>query len=263
MSMTSSDNERKIYLLTYAGLPVAENQTSAKFDILYNEAFITGYSDEYKNPLWTVYRWGNMQGEYNSNIDSKWERTRGFKIDPRTQAKIQHEDYEKPYDRGHMCPNSALNIQYGHMAQLESYLMSNICPQKDDFNRGIWMHLEGYIRETLSQDDTKNKEIQDVYVITGPVFGENPKKMSSGVPIPDAFYKILTYKRGYFGTMKAVCFMFPHHQEWDRKDKNFLKYAVTIDEVEKATGLNFFSDLSETKQKNLESIKRNFEFEDI
>lgn len=257
-----SDDSQKIELLSYGGLPLVENQ---EVKVLYNTAFITGYSEKMKNPLWTVYRLGNMQGNYSENGITKWERTRGFKVDNRTVAKVSHEDYTgSGYDRGHMAPNSGILVQYGQMAQLETFFMSNICPQSEKLNRGIWQKLEQKVRTEISQDDTKDKEIQDVYVITGPIFGnkDNSDKLASGVAIPTSFYKILVYQRGYFGTPKAVAFCFPQKPEYTDAD-DLLKYVTTVDAIEDSTGLNFYPMLSETKQRNLESKKRNFQLEDI
>ncbi len=84
----------------------------------------------------------------------KWERPFRFEIDIRTDAKVNHDDYTGTgYDRGHMAPNAALLAQYGQIAQLETYLMSNICPQTGSLNRGIWAKLETQARNVISQDD--------------------------------------------------------------------------------------------------------------
>ncbi|MEP0986015.1 DNA/RNA non-specific endonuclease [Ekhidna sp.] len=254
---TCKAQEHLVPLFTYGGLPQGSD-----IQILYNQAFITGYSNEKKSPLWVCYRLGNVQGSYDDadNTIIKWERPYSFQVDNRTSAKVTHDDYTSSgYDRGHLAPNAAMLAQYGQLAQLETYLMSNIIPQHRDLNRGIWASLEGYARKILSQDDTDDKEINDLYVITGPIFIEDLGSIGNGVIIPSHSYKIFAYKKGYFGTVKAVAFVMPQHPQSD----NFLDYVKSVDEVEELTGLNFFSELSEVKQKNLEIVKRNFELEEI
>ena len=243
-------------LFTYGGFPIAQDN-GPDFKILINTGYAVGYSETLKNPLWAVYRLGNKKTEF----VQKWERPWTFFVDDRTDSKVAHDDYTSSgYDRGHMVPNASILEQYGQMAQLETYLMSNICPQKPSLNRGIWMHLEGKIRDEISQDDTKNKEIHSVYVITGPIFKKNPPdKLSSGVVIPEEFYKIIAFKKGYRGTLKAVSFIFPQEPQSD----NYLDYVKTIDEIEGLTGLNFFPEMTVRKQKNLESKKRGFGLEEI
>ena len=158
-----------------------------------------------------------------------------------------------------MTPNSALLFNYGQMAQLETFLMSNITPQTPKLNQNIWEKLERTVRKNISQDTTKNKKVTAVYVITGTIFSENPEELEKGIPIPSHCYKILAYQRGYRSTIKAIAFIFPQEPQ----SSELLDYVVTVDEIEEKTDINFFPELTERKQQNLESVKRNFLLEDI
>ena len=249
-------NIHRTKLFTYGGLPIAQ-ENGPEFKILINTGYAVGYSEDLKNPLWAVYRLGNKK----TDSIQEWERPWSFYIDTRTDSKVNHDDYTSSgYDRGHMIPNFAMMEQYGQMAQLETYLMTNICPQKPALNRGIWKTLEGKIRNEISQDDTTNKQVYSVYVITGPIFKKNPPdKLESGVAIPDEFYKIIVFKKGYLSTLKAVSFVFPQ----EPASNDFMDYMVTIDEIEQLTGLEFFPEMTVRKQKNLESKKRGFGLEEI
>lgn len=243
-------------LFTYGGLPIAQ-ETGPQFKILVNIGYAVGYSEDLKNPLWAVYRLGNKKTDF----VQEWERPWTFVVDIRTDSKVTHEDYESSgYDRGHMAPNAAILEQYGQMAQLETYLISNICPQTRRLNRGIWETLEAKIKDEISQDDTTNKQVHGVYVITGPIFKKNPPdKLNSGIAIPDEFYTIISFQKGYLSTMKAVSFIFPQVLQGN----DFMDYVTTIDEIERVTGLEFFPELSAAKQKNLESKKRWFDLKEL
>ena len=46
------------------------------------------------------------------------------------------------FDRGHLTPNAAVADPYGRVAQLETFLLSNVCPQAPHLNRGAWERLE-------------------------------------------------------------------------------------------------------------------------
>ena len=87
------------------------------------------------------------------------------------------------------------------------------------------------------QNDTENKQVHSVYVITGPIFKKNPPgRLESGVAIPDEFYKIIAFKKGYFGTLKAVSLIFPQEPETE-----FMDYVAAIDQIDLLTGVwNFF-----------------------
>src|SRR5699024_5993312 len=130
--------------------------------------------------------------------------------DYRTESKVDHDAYTRSgYHRGHLAPSATILSQFGQVGQLETYLMTNISPQSPSLNQGLWAELERLERESLSQDDTPNKEVHDLFVITGPVFGKQPKILPAGVAVPVSFYRILAYRKGYTGTLKAVAFLFP------------------------------------------------------
>jgi len=259
VSVVSAQQENKIDLLAYGGIPQGQ-----EVKVLFNEAFIVGYSEEMRNPLWVVYRAGNLKSSAGSSSPTKWERPFVFQKDRRTEAKVTHEDYiGSGYDRGHMAPNALILAQYGQMAQMETFVMSNIIAQHEDLNRRIWADLEAKVREELSQEDTRNKEVKNLYVITGPVFGDSPDtigKEGREIPVPEFSYKIIAFRRGYGKSIKAIAFKFPQHPD---TAKGFKDFIVTVDHLEEITGLNFFSELSDVKQANLESVKRDFDFNEI
>lgn len=247
-------------LVSYGGLPKVTD--TAHFKILYNSTFITGYSESLKSPLWTVFRLGNTKGTFDEKKVEKWERPETFKTDVRTSAKVAHDDYTSTgFDRGHMAPNNSILVNYGQMAQLETFLMSNICPQNPNLNQGIWKKLEDYELSVLSQIDEKNKQVTDLYVICGPIYDKNPEMLKTGIAIPTHFYRILVYAQGYGATPKAVAFIFPQNPDGGKSASDFLAFATTVDTIETLTHINFFALLTEAKQKNIESIRRNFKLE--
>ena len=60
---------------------------------------------------------------------------------------------------------------------------------------------------------------------------------STKVAVPDAFYKVLLDIEG--NKQKAIGFVIPH----ERTDAHLREFAVTIDEIESITGLDFFDSL--------------------
>jgi endonuclease G, mitochondrial len=142
----------------------------------------------------------------------------------------------------------------------ETSILRGQVTQTRRLNRGIWKRLEGEVRDKLSQDDTKNEEVHDVWVIAGPIFQSDPvPTLTSGIPIPDGFYKIIAYRRGYHGAVKAVSFIIPQEPPTD----DIFDYFSSVDQIEALTGIDFSLELSTIKQDNLESVKRNFLLETI
>ena len=151
------------------------------------------------------------------------------------------QDYKKSgYDRGHMAP--AADFRWSAEAMDDTFYLSNMCPQTHAFNAGIWSDLESAIRSMAYEDGS-------IYVVTGPVLTDGPYDTigENGVAVPSYFYKVvLDYSEP---TLKAIGFILPHENS-----KNPLSYfAVTVDEVEERTGLDFFPLLPDNTEEKLES----------
>jgi endonuclease G len=86
------------------------------------------------------------------------------------------------YDRGHMAPNN--DMIYDPVIEEESFIMTNIVPQKPTLNRGIWKELETHARE-------KSYAVGNLTIITGVIYRPNNARLKGRVLIPDGFYKIL------------------------------------------------------------------------
>ena len=126
----------------------------------------------------------------------------------------------------------------------ESYYYSNMSPQLPEFNREIWAELESMIREYVQE---KNVHI---FVVTGPIFSDNPKKIERSInnlSIPEAFFKVVIDIEG--DSSAGIGFIMPHEE----CEYPVMSYAVTIDDVEKRTGIDFFSSLPNDLENKLES----------
>ena len=166
-------------LRIYGGLP-----NSAAYGhpviVLTNRGYLVGYCEAHRNPAWVSFSVRSI------TIGSTAKRPSKFLTDTRTANPVAHGDYTGTgYDRGHMAPNYAIGTRYGHEAQRETFLMSNITPQSPDLNRIWWRVLE----EKEANDFAVRME--RVWVMTGPVFAGEVKKLPSGVDIPTAFYRIV------------------------------------------------------------------------
>lgn len=181
------------------------------------------------------------------------ERTRGnlrrpddFTPDSAIPEDLQvntHDYSGSGYDRGHMCP--AGDNKNSQTAMLESFEMTNICPQRHDLNDGDWNELE-----MLCRDWARN--YGDLYICCGPIFdSERPKTIGKRrhglyISVPDRFFKVVL-KLG--NRPRAIGFIFDN--EGTRRDLR--SYAVSVDEVESITGYDFFPQLDDETEKMVES----------
>lgn len=91
--------------------------------------------------------------------------------------------YQKSgYQRGHLAP--AEDFRYSQAAIDETFVMSNMTPQKGSLNTGLWKKLEEQVRRWACGEEK-------VTVITGPVLGSEMEKLPSGIPIPTEFFKLV------------------------------------------------------------------------
>ena len=149
------------------------------------------------------------------------------------------------YDRGHQIPNADRNVNSS--LQNQTYYWTNSTPQHHTFNGGIWGTLENQVRGLATATDS-------VYVVTGPVYQtvggnetvktfENTTNDNKVVPIPNYYFKVLlkVHRSGDEVTAaSAIGFWFTHEAH---SGENWQDFAVSVDEIERKTGFNFFANL--------------------
>ena len=219
----------------YAGMPVSTNYLHP-FLVLTNIGYVAGYDDQRKNPAWVCYRLfvGTNHALPRTNLK--------FKVDPRTQAMVKQTDYRgSGYDRGHMAPNAAIAICYGTNAQLETFLMSNIIPQKPKLNQQVWERLESDVVRYA-------RKFTQVWVIDGPIFGVQTNTFQSGVQVPGKCFKMIVMETN--GQPQVLAFIIPQDVAGSEQLAQFL---TNVNTVETQTGLDFFSELPKAMQEKLES----------
>ena len=222
----------------YAGLPLSQNPN--EITLLKNKGYWVGYSETRKDSLWVIYHLKHI----NENVQTE-DRPSKFKIDNRTISKVSHNDYTNTgYDRGHMAPNYAIASRYGREAQLETFFMSNICPQQPNLNRQIWRNLESIIANKYAQ------EFEEVWMITGPIFDQNIEKLDSEVEIPDSFYKIIIDEKD--NRPRVLAFIIPQGVS---SSESLDKFLTNVNEIERLTRLDFMSELEDDLEEEIEKEK--------
>ncbi|MBL1352071.1 MAG: DNA/RNA non-specific endonuclease [Zetaproteobacteria bacterium] len=226
---------------SYEGVPKAQSFSLNTWTRVFrNEGFMVGYSEWRGNPLWVTYHLRPIGKKKTLKRPSR------FQSDWRSIRRVSHDDYLKSgYDRGHMAPNYAISNIYGRPGQLDTFVMTNITPQRPHLNQKIWQRLE---------DVEANKFatwFKDMWVITGPIFDKNITKLRSGVEIPDAFYKIYivpSKKKG--DAPKTLSFIIPQKV---KGNESLSRYVSSIDEIEKRTGFDFLSKLPDHIENKVEA----------
>ena len=203
--------------------------------VIFHTAYSLKYSEQHEQASWVAY---TLKSSHTSGTVG---RTNDFRIDYKVKTgSASLSDYKgSGYDRGHLAP--AADFKWSSTAMSESFFMSNMSPQLPGFNRGIWKKLEGSVRNWADDNG-------EIHVVTGPILtGSYPSIGSNQVSIPNYYYKvILDYKEP---EIKGIGFILPH-----QKSKSSLQsFAVTIDEVERKTGIDFYHSLPDEIENQIES----------
>ena len=168
------------------------------------------------------------------------KRSNNFRTDNAVKTgSATNEDYKgSGYDRGHLAP--AADMGWSNASMEASFLYSNMSPQVQGFNRGIWKRLEEQVRQWASDN-------QAVYVVTGPVLENNlPTIGSEKVSVPRYYYKvILDFTQP---EQKGIGFILPNASS----TLPLPSFAVSIDSVERKTGIDFFPALPDEQERLIE-----------
>ena len=199
----------------------------------------TGYSLEYnektEQPFWVAYELTREE------VLGKVQRKDAFRADPDiSTGSAALSDYKgSGYDRGHLAP--AADMKWSKEVMSESFFMSNMSPQAPSFNRGIWKKLEEQVRK-WAVDNRK------ILIATGPIITQGYKTIGDNeVAVPAYYYKVIMDITE--PSKKGIGFILPNA----KGEKELPEYSMTIDEVERITGLDFFYQVPDDDEVILES----------
>ena len=215
--------------LMTVGVPSGMSDTLVRYD-----AFDVHFNAERGIANCTVYEF--VVNELNGTA----ERSGDFMPDTGVKGCPSLQDYAgSGMDRGHLVP--AADLKWSADAMRQSFLLTNVAPMHKALNEGGWAKLEEKVREWTARDSA-------LLVFTGPVVSESDTTLSNGrVTVPSAYYKVIIAP--CVRPVRAIAFIYPNGHSGGR----LRQYAVSVDEIEGRTGLDFFPFLTSEEQKSLES----------
>lgn len=169
-------------------------------------------------------------------------RAKNFVADETVEGCAQPSDYQySGYDRGHMAP--AGDMKWDAQAMEESFYMTNICPQVKSLNTGAWNSLEGRVRQWAKRDGA-------LIVATGPILSRSMPTIGgkAGIAVPPKFYKVILAHKA--NPVRAIAFIYDN----EKSGTPLSKHVVSVDDVERATGIDFFASLPDDIEDRVESV---------
>jgi endonuclease G, mitochondrial len=190
------------------------------------------FNETHKQAEWVTYFINN------DRLISRVKRSNDFRPDSNLKT-ATHSDYNKSaFDRGHLAP--AGDMSWSKKSMSESFLYSNMSPQRPGFNRGIWKKLEDQVRKWVNDSTELN-------VTTGPILIECLPKIGDGVSVPEFYYKAIIRKQP--NRIDGIAFVMSN----TTSNKELYEFAITIDSLEILINTNLHYQLEESVQKIVES----------
>ena len=219
-----------------------------------------------KHAQWVAYRFDK------SNIAQNVTRSNNFTVDPELPASMQVDNSyhtSDGFDRGHLCPSNDRLVSA--QANEQTFYFSNMSPQINSFNSGIWEKIESEVNYWGSL--ISSGKYDTVYVAKGGTLNNLLQNFTGTIKANDGIYpttdangltvKGLPCPAYYFaavlavskGTYTSIAFYVPH-QESTQKDfsaADAKQYVVSVDDLESKTGLDFFANLPDGIEAQVES----------
>jgi endonuclease G len=204
---------------------VIAQPTSLRSDttLICRQGYFTLHDNQAKIPVWTAWTVSPK------TVNGCWPRTNAFVADKSLPAdkRADPKDYAgSGYDQGHLANDA--HQSWDQQVEYESFLMTNMAPQKPGLNRGIWKLLESATGAwAYNRGHTLTVYAGSVYDV------EKDKKIGAGkVVVPSGFWKIVVDN----DTREVLAFYFPHREDLG---SDLSKVQVTVADVEQTSGIVF------------------------
>ena len=232
------------------------------------------FSLEWDNALvanrWTCYEL------HAGNTLSGADRNDDFKADPEVAVSPTLDDYRTSgFSRGHLCPSA--DRQCSVEQNKQTFYLTNMQPQYQTHNGGLWSRLETLVRDFATNDDYTALHCDTMYIVKAATITNKVTINDEEVDgiyadrcignayhtheliVPKFFYMALLHYNKATDTYHSIAFWTNHIDE-NQSVKNLADYAISINELEHRTGIDFFCNLPDAIENDVEAQEPNLDF---
>lgn len=221
----------------------------------YNDGlnFATEWDKNLKSQRWSCYIM--VQGYHKSGIER-----RDYRINKKTESTYLYDAdmndsyyldddyfYGSGFDHGHICPSA--DRLYSNKANDQTFYLTNMQPQYNKFNAGLWAKMEDRVRKF-----TPTAAGDTLFVCKGGTIDSEEnilQRVQGKLIVPKYFYMALLMKNslGY----RAIAFWAENlNKDMSSDISNLKNYCISIDELESRTGIDFFCNLPDKIETEVE-----------
>lgn len=260
----------KLFVTDYAMPHLNSENIYVEHTVTYNNVEILNYALEWvegkRHSAWVAFSFDAATAQKNVS------RTDAWNLDPQLPGMSPEENDHKSdgFDKGHLCASD--DRSYCKEANEQTFYYSNMSPMMNSFNGGYWITFEelvikwarsgNYDKIYVAKGGTVDRLLTN---FTGEITSADerlPKTDEQGFTIhglacPQYYFIALLAQKG--NNYQSVGF-WVEHKEYSQYNNNnkapvsvTLEHAVSIDELEKNTGLDFFCNLPDVVENAVES----------
>ncbi len=221
--------------------------------------YCISHNKERRHSRWIAFRFDKSNRDTDWSRDS-WDALGGepFRTDPDLEDNnVLNNDLiwrngEQYYQRGHLL--ASFDRLYSKEANAQTFYFSNISPMLKAFNTsGPWSKLESAINARKSGWGRNPDFADTLYVVKGGTITEGYYDTKGTCPTVPKYYfvALLKVKDNVY---HAAAFLLEHKSFFKENEDEYSECAITIDELEEFTGIDFFCNLNDKLEDAVESI---------
>lgn len=218
-------------------------------------SFSVEQATDVRHPRWVAFTFDATTAK-----DAGVGRTGKFKADPALGSSLQsnNDDFgtggNDGIDRGHLCASE--DRQYSRKANEQTFYFTNMSPQYSAFNQQIWAALEGVVQDW---GRTYNNGTDTLFVAKGGTISRGMTLSEPGTNVmPRYYYMALLSKKWNAANQqfqyRAIAFCLEQRKAAYQRPYRFSEFAMTIDQLEEETGIDFFCNLPDKVEDNVEQL---------
>lgn len=193
-------------------------------------------------------RWVAFSFDSKTSGDSI-SRTNAWSWDPKVPKAYDTSTFfrHSGYSRGHLVASE--DRIYSREANEQTFYYTNMSPQLQSHNAGVWHRLENKVQQWGRDRNFCDK----LYVAKGATIREDQieeKRLAGKVVIPRYFWMAVLMKKG--SSYHAIAFLTEHRNY--ARNEHIEDMTLSVQELEKFTGLDFFYHLPDKVEKRVEKV---------